>query len=178
MSWEWADLASEHGTFLCFYYYVCTASMGFQFWMNRRIRSESSGKLDEIGSSFRGSLASQEHPPLQAKAPCEFQGAGATKWLRDLGLSFSVASVSSPPFAPEFHFFFFGGLLGKHLGALGGFCSTRAWLTGAGDPGTRCFLAETQNAVCDLQPGQDLSFSLPLERPFPLERPEQSRGKR
>ena len=107
MSWEWADLASEHGTFLCFYYYVCTASMGFQFWMNRRIRSESSGKLDEIGSSFRWSLASQEHPPLQAKAPCEFQGAGATKWLRDLGLSFSVASVSSPPFAPEFHFFFF-----------------------------------------------------------------------
>lgn len=30
-------------------------------------------------------------------------------------------------------------------------------------------LAETQNAECDLQPGQDLSISLPLERPFPLE---------
>ena len=36
-------------------------------------------------------------------------------------------------------------------------------------PRDMVLLAETQNAECDLQPGQDLSISLPLERPFPLE---------
>ena len=102
--------------------------------MKRRIRSESSGKLDGIGSSFRWSLASREHPPLEEKAPSVGSGAGATEWLGDLGLSFR-ALVSPPPFAPEFHIWFFlsffCGLLGKRLGALDGFCSTRAWLSGA-----------------------------------------------
>ena len=140
MSWKWTDLASEHGTFLCFYCYVCTVSMGFQFWMNRRIRSESSGKLDEIGSSFRWSLASQEHPPLEEKAQ--------SVRSRELGLPsgcVTLACHSAWPQSPHLllpqsftFFFFFHGLLGKHLGALDGFCSTRAWLSGAGDPGTWC----------------------------------------
>ena len=103
--------------------------------MNRRIRSESSGKLDGIGSSFRWSLASREHPPLEEKAP--------SVGSRELGLPSGWVTLAchSGPWSPHlllpqsftfgFFFLFFCGLLEKRLGALDGFCSTRAWLSGA-----------------------------------------------
>ena len=87
---------------------------------------------------------SRELPPPGGKSTeCEFQRAGAwprcaTEWLGDLGLS-SVSSPVKTPFTLNSMFVFFPGLIGKHLGALDGFCGTRAWLSGAGDPGTWCF---------------------------------------